>query len=243
MQRRQLLAALVGLVTAAACIRLGVWQLDRLHMRRLENDLKVARLVAAPVSPFGLIPGTRRYRRVTFSGTFDFDHQIVLTGRSHDGAPGVYLITPVTPDLPPGRQAPPLLVNRGWVYSADAQTVDLAKFDETPHQTITGYVQEFDMGGPGPARAASTPYAWRRMDARETPGAFPYQIAPFYVIAQPDSGVAPAANAPVRLPLPAIDEGPHKSYAIQWFAFAAIALVGAGTVIWKDRRAPSPRTP
>ena len=243
MQKRQLLAALVGLATAAACVRLGFWQLDRLRARRIENDIKVARLVAPPVSPFRLIAGSRRYRRVTVTGTFDFDHQIVLTGRSHDGAPGVYIITPFAPDVPPGRQAAALLVNRGWVYSADAQTVELANFDETPHQTITGWVQEFDLGGEGPARAASTPYAWRRMDARETPRAFPYPVAPFYVIAQPDSGATSAAGAPVRLPLPAIDEGPHKSYAIQWFAFALIALVGAGAVIRRDRRTASHGNP
>jgi cytochrome oxidase assembly protein ShyY1 len=38
--------------------------------------------------------------------------------------------------------------------------------------------------------------------------------------------------------MPALDEGPHRSYAIQWFFFAAIALAGAMAVIWRERRMP-----
>jgi cytochrome oxidase assembly protein ShyY1 len=30
----------------------------------------------------------------------------------------------------------------------------------------------------------------------------------------------------VRLTIPALDEGPHQSYAIQWFSFALVAVVG-----------------
>ncbi|HUO50915.1 MAG TPA: SURF1 family protein [Gemmatimonadaceae bacterium] len=240
MPRRQLAAALLGLVTAAACIRLGIWQLDRLQQRRLQNALLVTRMSAPPASPFGLIAGTRQWRRVTVAGTFDFDHQLVYAGRSREGAPGVYILTPLTPDVPPGFGVAPLLVNRGWVYSPDARTIDLAKYDEAPHQRITGYVDEFDYHGTGPARAAADSSVWLRLDAREIHDAFQGRIAPFFVVAQADSGAAPAAGAPVRLPLPTVDEGPHRGYAFQWFAFAAIALVGAGAVIWRDRKGARP---
>ena len=40
---------------------------------------------------------------------------------------------------------------------------------------------------------------------------------------------AVAGRVPQRVPTPPLDEGPHLSYAIQWFSFAAIAL--AGTVM------------
>jgi cytochrome oxidase assembly protein ShyY1 len=33
-----------------------------------------------------------------------------------------------------------------------------------------------------------------------------------------------------------MDEGPHLGYAIQWFTFALIALVGAGVAVRADRR-------
>jgi cytochrome oxidase assembly protein ShyY1 len=40
----------------------------------------------------------------------------------------------------------------------------------------------------------------------------------------------------VRLEVPALDEGPHLSYAIQWFFFAAVAVVGAGYVVAQGRK-------
>jgi surfeit locus 1 family protein len=238
--RRQIVAAVIGLVAAAGFARLGVWQLDRLKHRRLENTIKFVRMSAPPSQTMGLLAGVRKWRRITLTGTFDFEHQIVLVGEALNGAPGVYLITPFNAD--PGRR-PAVLVNRGWVYSPDAMTVDLAKYDETPHTTVNGYVEEFSVNGKGPARTASSPHGWRRLDEKELPEAFPYPIAPFYIVAQPDSGVTPAPGAPVRLPLPSLDEGPHFGYAIQWFLFALIALGGSGLMIWRDRRTAATGNP
>ena len=43
---------------------------------------------------------------------------------------------------------------------------------------------------------------------------------------------------PLRILAPVLDEGPrHLSYAIQWFAFALIALGGATFVVLKEREA------
>jgi surfeit locus 1 family protein len=67
--------------------------------------------------------------------------------------------------------------------------------------------------------------------------ALPYPVAPFYVVALGDSVIAPDRLA--RLTVPPLDEGPHLNYAIQWFAFALIALVGAGVVVKQQREAPS----
>jgi surfeit locus 1 family protein len=42
----------------------------------------------------------------------------------------------------------------------------------------------------------------------------------------------------VRVPAPALDEGPHMSYAIQWFAFATVAIVGGVAFVRAGRRRP-----
>ena len=112
--RRQIAAAVIGLIAAAAFARLGVWQLDRLEQRRLENTLKSVRMSEPPSRTTALIADGRKWRRITLSGTFDFEHQIVLVGGALNGAPGVYLITPFKADSG-APQA--VLVNRGWVYS------------------------------------------------------------------------------------------------------------------------------
>jgi surfeit locus 1 family protein len=125
-----------------------------------------------------------------------------------------------------------MLVNRGWVYSPDAVTVNLAKWDESAHATITGYVEEFTHGGEGNAHTGR-PDTWRRLDGDAVRSSLPYDVEPYYIVAF--ANAPPSATSPARMTMPAIDEGPHRSYAIQWFSFAAIAVIGVGTLIWQDR--------
>ena len=41
------------------------------------------------------------------------------------------------------------------------------------------------------------------------------------------------AEIPIPLPLPDLTEGPHLSYAVQWFIFMTIALIGYPLVLRK----------
>jgi len=237
MKRRNVLAAVLAIVTALIFSRLGVWQLQRLSERRARNAALAARL-DTPALPLAQLPADTagaHWRRAFVRGSYDFDHQIVLSGRTHDGSPGVQIITPLHPDG--GGSA--VLVNRGWVYSSDAASVDLGRWDEPPHATVSGYVEDFVQGGRGISRLPSHPNTWTRLDAKELSAAFPFPIAPYYLVALDTlaesrrmSGVG--SNTPVRLDLPVMDDGPHLSYAIQWFTFAVVALVGVGTLIAQD---------
>ena len=62
----------------------------------------------------------------------------------------------------------------------------------------------------------------------------PYPVSAVYLVAQ-DSG--PIDSIPARLALPVLDNGPHLNYAIQWFAFAIIAVAGA--IVVARQSAPS----
>ena len=237
MKRRNVLAALLAIVTALVFSRLGVWQLHRLHERRAHNAALAARLKtpAVPLSQLSTDSANAHWRRAIVRGTYDFDHEIVLSGRTYNGSPGVQILTPLRPDS--GGRA--VLVNRGWVYSPDAATVDLGKWDEPPHAIVSGYVEDFVQGGPGVARLPSHQNAWRRLDAKELSAAFPYPIEPYYLVeldtlAESRRMQRIATTTPVRLELPEMDDGPHLNYAIQWFTFAAVALVGVGTLIAQD---------
>jgi surfeit locus 1 family protein len=234
MKRRNVLAAVLAIVTALIFSRLGVWQLHRLSERRARNAALAARLKTAPVPVAQLPPDSAgaHWRRAFVRGSYDFDHEIVLSGRTHSGSPGVQILTPLHPD----GGGPAVLVNRGWVYSPDAASVDLGKWDEPPHATVSGYAEDFVKGGRGVARLPSHENTWTRLDARELSAAFPFPIAPYYLVALdtlPQSGPA-NGNTPVRLDLPVMDDGPHLSYAVQWFTFAAVALIGVGTLIAQD---------
>ena len=201
------------------------------HDRRLarannaRNALVASRLAAEPVSLEALPTDSAlaHYRRVRFAGTYDFAHEIVFTNRIHDGSPGVNLVTPLRPYRGLGGDTV-VLVDRGWVYSPDGASVDQAKWREPDRVAGTGYVQEFTRSA-WAAASPEHPERLRWLDPMTVAGWSGYPVAEYYVVVEPDSENT-ETNVPVRIPVPPLDEGPHMSYAIQWFAFAAIALVG-----------------
>jgi surfeit locus 1 family protein len=222
MKPRDMLFLFFAAVFAAVFIRLGVWQLSRLSERRAFNAELISRAATAPVG-WREVPSdtaAAHFRRVRVSGTYDFDHQIILTNRSRSGSPGVNILTP----LKIAGTDTAILVNRGWIYSPDAMTADLSKWKEPDQLDGDAYVENYS-SRPGDPRSSSHPSAYRWTDRDALSQAFPYPIGPFYVVLIGDSGNTPA-NVPPRIEVPPLDEGSHKSYAIQWFSFAAISIFG-----------------
>lgn len=225
--KRLWLFVTIAVACAAIFVRLGIWQLHRRGERRARNALVLARLhePEADVESLPRDTSTIRFRRVRVTGIPDYDHELVYAARSYRGSPGVNLLTPVRV---PGHDTA-VLVNRGWVYAPDGATVDHARWRERD-STFTGYVDEL------PSKGGST-YSGRPVIARLGYDAvatlLPYPVAPFYVVVLGDSAIAPDRLA--RLTVPPLDEGPHLNYAIQWFGFALVALVGAGFVLRQAR--------
>ena len=217
-----------ALISAAVFVRLGFWQLSRRQERRARNALVSARLDSTAVSVASLPRDSAiaRFRRVRVTGVPDYEHELVWAARTHKGSPGVNLLTPVR--LPGSDTA--ILLNRGWVYSGDGATVDLAKWRDRD-STFIGYVEEL----PSVAGASYTdrPSVIARLSHDVVAKALPYPVAPVYVIVLSDSAIA--ADRIARLSAPPLDEGPHLSYAFQWFAFATVALVGVGIVLRQSR--------
>ncbi|HEY2376959.1 MAG TPA: SURF1 family protein [Gemmatimonadaceae bacterium] len=233
MPRRLLLFLLLALVVGAACIRLGFWQLSRLAQRRARNSVVSARL-AEPMVPLTSLHADSAsvLRRAMVSGTPDFDHEIVLAARSYEGSPGVYLFTP----LRVAGSDTVTLVNRGWIYAPDGASVDLTRWREAGTRYV-GYAELLPRG------ASNAPDGVLRRDARvarelnlvTVNSLLPYPVSPLYLVATAQDTTKPVAERVARLPAPALDEGPHLSYALQWFAFAAIALIGGAAVAVRGR--------
>lgn len=228
MSRRTILFCALALIAAGLFIRLGFWQIARLSERRARNDLITQQQRGGP-RPFATLPrdtAGAHYRTASLTGVYDYDHELVVTGRTRRGAPGVDLFTPV-------RMAgsdTAVLVNRGWVYSPDAGTVNRARWREGDSARVVGYVEIYseDAGAVSPA----DPHVIRRASQREVTAKLPYPVAPFYLVAVGDT-VNPAH--PARREIPVLDDGPHRGYAFQWFSFAVIAIVGAGAVVRRER--------
>lgn len=210
-------------VFTITCVNLGLWQLRRLTQRRELNAKIIARLGEPPI-PVTALPrdsSSLHYRQVRVRGVYDYAHQITIVDRSRNGSPGVNIITPVRI---PGTDTA-VLVNRGWVYAGDGVTTNLPAWREAVSINALGYARPLTVPYPGKPEMERHPraYRWIAMGALER--AIPYPLYPFTVVLE-EAKVA-SAGAPPRVPPPPLDEGPHMSYAIQWFAFATIAVVGS----------------
>lgn len=233
MSRRTLAFVLFAIAVSAGCVRLGFWQISRLHQRRALNAMLAERRSAAPRPVREVLRDTvaASYRRATATGTYDYANEMALAARTHEGAPGVNVITPLR--LAGTDSA--VLVNRGWVYAADAMTADLARWREPDTATVTGYLIELAEPAPGAVSTPSNPRTIRRLDRDSVARRLPYPIVPFVLVAT-DVPPESADSVPPRVLPPVLDDGPHLGYAIQWFMFALIGLLGAGFGVRADRR-------
>ena len=218
---RKLILSFIAISFAIVCIALGFWQLRRLGERKRANALLASRRLAKPVELDSLPTDTAaaHFRRVHVAGSYDHAQEIIYTLRGRNGSPGVNILTPL---LRNGRDTA-VLVDRGWVYSADGTTVDTQPWREADTLNGSGFVETFPTKGPfsppNPARARS----FRRLERAALQKIFPYPIANYYVVLT-DSSSSP--SAPPRVEPASLDEGPHMNYAIQWFSFAAISIIG-----------------
>jgi surfeit locus 1 family protein len=246
MKFRDALAVVFVLAMCGVCVRLGFWQLDRLEQRRARNHaLEIA--ARMPVLGYDSMtseaierePALFINRHMRATGSYDPSGEIVLRGRSDDGRPGVHLVTPLVVSGVPRA----LLVNRGWVPSPDAATVDARPYAELGTRAVEGILQEIPRGtknGGEPARSgAATSY--RRLDLDVLRRTERRPIVRLYLQQLPGADSA-ARRPPVRVSLPPLDDGPHLSYAVQWFSFAAIGVIGLLVVFLRRRTASHAET-
>jgi surfeit locus 1 family protein len=215
LRRRDLAGSVLAVLAAALFIRLGVWQLDRRHERRARNAQIAAARALPPVALplLHLDPEALRDRRATALGAYDYAHERVWAGRSFRGAPGVALLTPLR--LADGSA---VFVDRGWVPSADARHIEATRLREGERAEIAGLALPAprDRGDVDPVRLRDS---------------LPYPVLP--IVIQLDDTAAPHPAGLARWRTPPLDDGPHLSYAIQWFSFAGIAVFGTAALLRK----------
>lgn len=224
--RRWWWTTLLVIAAAGVMVRLGIWQLDRLQQRKAQNALLAEQLAAAPLQLTGnsleFEPGELKDRPAQARGLFDFSQQLVLTQQSWFGAPGVHLITPL---LIEGSEKA-LLVDRGWIPSADAEAGDLDQFNEPNPQTVSGAIQPSQTLSGGRQTLRDSPQQeWYRVDIEAIQDQMPYELLPVFLLQAPPDN--PQEQLPYRTE-PDIDlsDGPHLGYAIQWFLFATVLVLG-----------------
>ncbi len=228
--RQWLLTTLLVLAGGAVCVRLGIWQLDRLEQRRVFNTHVEAMWTAEPLTLTGQSTQdltTLEYRAVRVSGTYDFENQVALRNRYFQNQYGYNLLTPLLLD-----DGSAVLVDRGWI-PADGNDSPAAwrAYDQPGRVVIQGQIRlgqsKPDLGGvPDPTLAPGQTRLdfWNIINLERIQQQVPYPLLPVFV--QPD--VDPQDVEPPIPYQPEIEltEGPHLGYAGQWFTFATILVLG-----------------
>lgn len=213
-------------------VNLGQWQLDRLDQRRDQNANVVAH-EAQPVVPFEQvftreITDADQWQRVEVKGTFLADKQLQARYRSFDGRTGWELVTPLATTT-----GQIVLVDRGFVERPPGQ--DFPRTFPAPpagEVSLVGFVRRNEQGNPNQMTPTENTVRLINSDALADWVGRPL-VNGFIGLIE----VTPAQSAELEpVTPPPITEGPHWSYAMQWFAFTAIAGIGLIVLIRNDLR-------
>ncbi len=228
---------LIGLLV----ISLGFWQLRR-HAERAERNrlATLGRSLPPLIGDSAMTPPLLPNRRAILLGTLDESREFLLRNRLVAGVPAVMVITPLR--LPGTDTA--VLVNRGYVPAPDAVDPGPASWSERDRRVFRGALLPLPDRGDGTPITRNGRESWHALDLRMLRARLPYPIADLYLVAEPDSGSSDhtvrGTVYPFRAELPPMDQGPHLSYALQWFGIA-VAVVAFG-IVFILRSAPKAST-
>ena len=238
--RKWLLATLLVLAGTALCIRLGIWQLDRLDQRRAFNS-QVETMRAMPLLDLNSeLPDDlagMEWRAVQVTGEYDFENQVALRNQYYGDQYGYHLLTPLL------FKGTAVLVDRGFIPAESNSTpADWRKYDEPDTVTVKGQIR---LGQTKPAfggvadtlpKNGARLEIWNNTDITRIADQSPYPILPVFV--QPDMDENDTEPPIPYQPVVELTEGSHFGYALQWFTFATILFVGYPFFLRKQEAQP-----
>jgi len=234
--RKWWFVSLLVIAATLVMVRLGIWQLDRLEQRgafnaQVESAREQTALDLNQEYPADI--EKMEWRAVQFVGEYDFANQVAIRNQYYGTEYGYHLMTPLL------SQGMAVLVDRGWI-PADGNSVpaDWHKYDELGEVKVTGQIRlgqgKPAFGGIADALPAdgSKLNVWNNADIEQIAFQLPYPVEGIYIQEKPE----PHDEEP---PIPfqpelELTEGPHLGYAMQWFTFAAILLIGYPFFIQKQ---------
>lgn len=206
------MAASIGFATA------GFWQLSRLDERRDRNErVEEARTLPA-ASLLEVDAAPPEYSRVEVTGTWRGEYEVVVPLQSRGGVAGVHLLTPLA------TEAGTFLIDRGWVPLDEVaqypRPVGGVAITATVREQRSGRITTGTEGG-RPTVSHRDPTA-----VGDMAGIQMESLVLDLVSASPATQPAPLPPLPASL-----GEGNHLLYAIQWFSFIAIVVIGFAALL------------
>ena len=217
-------AVLLTAVALAAFASLGTWQLGRAREKRALVE-EFAAGGHATVEATGLdLGGLARYQRVRLRGAYDPARQVLLDNMpSAAGRPGYRVLTPLR--RADGRGW--VMVDRGWVPLGATRDALPDVTVGAGEREVSGVLDVLPEPGlrVGPA-AAPGAAGWPRVllfpTEADLESALGVPLEPRIVLLDTD-----LPDGYERSWRPSLGFGPerHLGYAVQWFAFAVVAVV------------------
>lgn len=241
---RWILSHLFVVTIVVAMINLGFWQMRRLEERRQQNNEISAVLEAAPQEIESLLASPTLppdHTPAVVVGSYLDEQSFLVANRTYESEPGNWLVTPM--ELADGKV---VVVSRGWVprlWAAGVQDNDLSAPDG--EVVVVGRAFASVQGGSIGTDDIAILKELNRLDLDRVFELTGLDVADLWV--QLEQQQPSAATLPVPVPPVSLDDGPHLSYAFQWFFFSAGAVVVYALILRRRHRellrAPPPRLP
>jgi surfeit locus 1 family protein len=234
---RAFIATLIALPMFVVLIGLGVWQVQRLDVKRQFEAQRERGYGAEPIE----LPARDSnlqglaWRRVFVKGRFDHANEFHLW-TIREGQPGYEVLTPLTRTDNAAGQV--ILVDRGFVPVSRKQLATRAEGAVTGEVTIHGFTR-IDLDARTPVTPANEPATntWYSVDYAAMGNHAGLFIRPFVVVADatPNPGGLPIGTA-APPPVP----NRHLGYAVTWFGLAAALAVIYFLALRRQFAAPRP---
>jgi surfeit locus 1 family protein len=214
---------LLTAVAVACFVSLGRWQWHRADAKRQLAAAFAAGNASAQALGDRSTAAVPRYTHVQVQGRYDAAHQFLLENLSHDGHPGYQVLTPLR--LSDGRT---LVVNRGWLpLTRSRREPPDVGFDSTAGSSVavSGKLDALPVAGIALGRQApASGTDWPKLTSFPTMSDLsaalgtPLESQQLLLDAQEPQGYLRDWHmngfGPER----------HIAYAVQWWAFATLAL-------------------
>ena len=227
------LALVVIAFTYLCFMVLAPWQLGKNTRTSRENRQIEYSVNTAPVPLKTLLPQqdssapAAQWRRVTATGHYLPDQQVLARLRVVDSDPAFEVLVPFVVDA-----GPTVLVDRGYVRPEQGSHVP--PIPRAPEQTVTITARLRDSE---PAAQGKDPFT--RDGVQQVYSINTEQISALTKVPLAGSYLQLVENQPGGLGvigLPHLDAGPFLSYGIQWISFGILAPIGLGYFAYSEIR-------
>ncbi|HRN28437.1 MAG TPA: SURF1 family protein, partial [Terrimesophilobacter sp.] len=224
------------LVFAVVCSLLGAWQFARRGEAQLEisridaNYDGTARDIRVALPTLDAFDENDKWSKVRITGEYLASESMLVRGRPYGGHSGFEVLVPLrTTD------GSIFIVDRGWIPLAEDGRSPTT-VPSPPNGTVTVIARlkagEAEISGRTTVAGTNQLATIHLPEIADRLGK-PTYVGAYGLLVSEDPSVGESPLPSVR---PVRDEGPHLSYALQWYVFALLGFIGYGWAIRHEYR-------